>query len=141
MTARERRRVVKEIEAAYGISERRAIRFTGFPRSSMRYRSLREPQEELRSRIWELAHERPRWGYRRIHLAASARGVDGKSKARRAPLPCRRACCEEEGQTAQELGTPAGERAARASKRALEHGFRKRHARKWSDLPVPDHSR
>lgn len=74
MTARERRRVVKEIEAAYGISERRAIRFTGFPRSSMRYRSLREPQEELRSRIRELAHERPRWGYRRIHLLLRREG-------------------------------------------------------------------
>lgn len=67
MTARERRRVVERIRAANGISERRAIRFTGFPRSTMRYETLRDPQEELRARIRELAVERPRWGYRMIH--------------------------------------------------------------------------
>src|SRR5690606_41653649 len=68
VTVRERRRVVQKIQAAYGISERRAIRITGFPRSSMRYRSLRAPQDELRTRIRELAAQRPRWGYRRIHV-------------------------------------------------------------------------
>lgn len=66
-TARERRRVVQKVQAAEGISERRAVRFTGFPRSTMRYRSLRAPQAELRARIRELAGQRPRWGYRRIH--------------------------------------------------------------------------
>lgn len=67
MTTRERRRVVERLQAARGISERRAIRYTGFPRSTMRYRSVREPQEALRERIRELAGERPRWGYRMIH--------------------------------------------------------------------------
>lgn len=67
MTAGERRRVVERVCAAEGISERRAIRFTGFARSTMRYRSLRSPQEELRQRIRELAYRRPRWGYRFIH--------------------------------------------------------------------------
>ncbi len=67
MTARERRRVVERVQAAAGVSERRAVRFTGFPRSTIRYRSVREPQEVLRARIRELAGERPRWGYRTIH--------------------------------------------------------------------------
>lgn len=74
MTVRERRRVVQKIQAAYGISERRAIRITGFPRSSMRYRSLRAPQDELRTRIRELAAQRPRWGYRRIHVLLRREG-------------------------------------------------------------------
>lgn len=74
MTVRERRRVVQKIQAAYGISERRAIRITGFPRSSMRYRSLRAPQDELRIRIRELAAQRPRWGYRRIHVLLRREG-------------------------------------------------------------------
>lgn len=74
MTARERRRVVRKVQAAYGLSERRAIRFTGFPRSSMRYRSLRAPQDELRTRIGELAAQRPRWGYRRIHVLLRREG-------------------------------------------------------------------
>jgi len=67
VTARERRRTVEKVQAAVGISERRAIRFTGFPRSTMRYQSVRGPQEELRARIRAIAVERPRWGYRFIH--------------------------------------------------------------------------
>lgn len=67
MTATDRRRVVATMQAEAKISERRAIRFTGFARSSMRYKSLREPQAELELRIKELAEERPRAGYRRIH--------------------------------------------------------------------------
>lgn len=67
MTARERRRVVETVSAATGVSQRRAVRFTGFPRSTVRYRTLREPQEALRARIRELAAERPRWGYRWLH--------------------------------------------------------------------------
>jgi putative transposase len=67
VTAQERRRVVENIRAAAGVSERRAIRFTGFPASTMRYKSLRDPQEELRARIKALAAQWPRWGYRYIH--------------------------------------------------------------------------
>lgn len=79
VTARERRRVVEKVQAAVGVSERRAIRFTGFPRSTMRYRNLRQPQEELRARIRELAAERPRWGYRTIHPASTG-GLVGESE-------------------------------------------------------------
>jgi putative transposase len=74
VTARERRRVVGKLQAARDISERRALRWTGFPRSSVRYRSTRPPQEELRDRIRELALERPRWGYRRIHILLGREG-------------------------------------------------------------------
>jgi putative transposase len=74
VTARERRRVVQQVQAAAGISERRAIRFTGFPRSTLRYRSVREPQEALRSRIQELAAQRTRWGYRQIHTLLRREG-------------------------------------------------------------------
>lgn len=74
MTARERRRVVQKVQAAYGISERRAVRFTGFPRSTVRYKSLIDPQEELRTRIRELAAQRPRWGYRQIHTLLQREG-------------------------------------------------------------------
>lgn len=74
MTARERRRVVGKVQAAKGISQRRAIQWTGFARSTIRYRSVRPPQDELRARIWELAGERPRWGYRRIHVLLRREG-------------------------------------------------------------------
>ncbi len=56
MTTGERRQVVERVQAAAGVSERKAIRFTGFPSSTMRYRSVRPPQEELRERIKPLSH-------------------------------------------------------------------------------------
>jgi len=74
VTARERRRVVGKLQAAERISERRAVRWTGFPRSTMRYRSLRPPQDELRARIRQLATERPRFGYRRIYVLLRREG-------------------------------------------------------------------
>jgi hypothetical protein len=58
VTTTERRRVVERVQAAASVSQRRAVRFTGFPRS---------PQEALRARIRALAAERLRWGYRWIH--------------------------------------------------------------------------
>lgn len=74
MTARERRHVVRQVQAAADISERRAIRFTGFARSTVRYASIREPQDALRARIKELADQRKRWGYRMIHTVLRREG-------------------------------------------------------------------
>jgi putative transposase len=67
VTTAERRQVVARVQGAAGVSERRAVRYTGFPRATIRYRSVRPPQTALRERIGELARERPRWGYRWIH--------------------------------------------------------------------------
>jgi putative transposase len=80
VTARERRRVVEKVQAATGVSQRRAVRFTGCARSTIRYQSVRAPQEGLRARIRELAAERPRWGYRTIHnlLRREGRPVNRK---------------------------------------------------------------
>jgi len=75
VTAGERRRVVERVRAAVGISERRAIRFTGFPRSTIRYQTVRDPQDELRARIRAIAAERTRWGYRYIHNRLRREGV------------------------------------------------------------------
>jgi len=74
MTARERRRIVGGVQAAWGISQGRAVRFTGFSRSSIRYRTVRDPQPELRARLRALAAERPRWGYRRLHILLCREG-------------------------------------------------------------------
>lgn len=74
MTAGERRRVVQEVCAAHNVSERRALRWTGFPRATVRYRSRRPEQALLRERIRAHAAERPRWGYRRIHVLLGREG-------------------------------------------------------------------
>jgi len=43
--------------------------------SSQRYRSRRPRREALRARLRELAHERVRWGYRRLHVLLTREGV------------------------------------------------------------------
>lgn len=75
MTARARRQVVTHLTAAFGVSERRACRTTGFARSSQRYRSTRPPRHELRARLHTLALLKPRWGYRRLHWLLRREGV------------------------------------------------------------------
>jgi putative transposase len=74
VTAGERRQVVQKVCAAHDVSERRAVRWTGFPRATVRYRSRRSEQTLLRERIRTHAAERPRWGYRRIHVLLQREG-------------------------------------------------------------------
>ena len=64
--ARGREAVVKAM-AAFRVSERRACRALGVPRSTQRYIGTgRERDEALLLRIRELSREHPRYGYRRI---------------------------------------------------------------------------
>jgi putative transposase len=67
VTAEQRRTAVADVMSSAGLSEREACRFTGFARSSHRYRTRRPPRVELRARLHTLAILRPRWGYRRLH--------------------------------------------------------------------------
>lgn len=54
------------------------------PRSTIRYQSEREPQEELRARLRELARERPRWGYRMLHTVLRREGgAAGRKRVQR----------------------------------------------------------
>ena len=63
-----RREVVRHLQGAYAVGERRACQATGVRRSSQRYRSRRDPQTELRIRLRDLAACRVRYGYRRLHI-------------------------------------------------------------------------
>jgi putative transposase len=69
-----RREVVRHLQGAYGVGERRACSATGFRRSSQRYRSRRDPQVELRMRLRDLAASRVRYGYRRLHVLLRREG-------------------------------------------------------------------
>jgi putative transposase len=69
-----RRDVVRHLQSAYQISERRACSTTNFRRSSQRYRSRRDPQAELRLRLRDLAASRVRYGYRRLHILLRREG-------------------------------------------------------------------
>lgn len=74
MTAAQRRAAVSEACTAADLSERRACRFIGVSRSGCRYRSRRPLPAGLRQRLVELAGERTRWGYRRLHILLRREG-------------------------------------------------------------------
>ena len=50
----------------HGLSQRRACRLVGIDHSTLRYRSKRADDTAIRKRLRELAHERRRFGYRRL---------------------------------------------------------------------------
>lgn len=69
-----RRDLVRHLELAWEVSERRACRAMGFARSSHRYESQADRQEELRVKLREMAGARPSYGYRRLHVLLLRQG-------------------------------------------------------------------
>jgi putative transposase len=66
--------LVRDIRAAYQLSEKRACGLVGITRWINRYQSRRDPQDELRRRLRELAGARPRYGYRRLTVMLRREG-------------------------------------------------------------------
>jgi putative transposase len=87
-----RQDVVRHLQGTHGVGERRTFSTTGFWRSSQRYRPRRDPQNELRMRLCDLAVSRVRYGYRRPHILLRREGR---------PVNAKRAYCVyvEEGLT------------------------------------------
>ncbi len=57
------------------MSERRACKVMGADRSAVRYRARRAGDGAVRARLRELAGERRRFGYRRLHVLLKAEGL------------------------------------------------------------------
>jgi putative transposase len=68
------------LRSTFGPSERRACELLEIAVSSYRYRSQRQGDNELREKLVALAGEKPRFGYRRLHvlLKQSGEGVNHK---------------------------------------------------------------
>jgi len=64
---------IGQIRKEYAFSERRACGLLAMAVTTYRYRSLRS-DEPLRTRLVELAREKPRFGYRRLHILLRRRG-------------------------------------------------------------------
>lgn len=75
VSAAAKREAVARLRAGFGMSERRACAVIGADRTSMRYRSCRDGDEGLRARLRELAGQRRRFGYRRLHILLRRDGV------------------------------------------------------------------
>ncbi|MCP4967475.1 MAG: transposase, partial [bacterium] len=67
VTPNRRRQAVVELEATFGVSQRRACRVTGQPRSTQRLPAPVPCEEEQLIRDWLRAFSKrwPRWGWRR----------------------------------------------------------------------------
>jgi putative transposase len=71
--ARQREHVYRLV-GSHGISERKACRALGWPRSTHRYRSVARDVTALRMRLKKLALARPRFGYQRLHILLCRKG-------------------------------------------------------------------
>ena len=68
------------LQVGYEVSERRACEVLRAPRTSHRYRSVRDERAELRIRLRDLASSRVRYGYRRLHILLRREGFQVNHK-------------------------------------------------------------
>lgn len=76
MKPAQRRAAVAYVQEQFGCSQRQACRLVGSARSTIRYR--RRPQRDeaaLRTRLTAMAAQRPRFGYRRLHVLLRREGI------------------------------------------------------------------
>jgi len=70
-----KRQAVDHLRKAHGVSQRRACAAMQVDRSTVRYRSKRPDNSELREEIKLVAKERRRFGYRRIQVMLERKGI------------------------------------------------------------------
>ncbi|MCC4234097.1 IS3 family transposase [Sphingobium soli] len=75
LTPAAKREAVAHLQAWHGMSERRACRVIDADRKSVRYRSTRDDDAGLREKLRELANQRRRFGYRRLHILLRREGI------------------------------------------------------------------
>ena len=63
-----KREAVAHLRTLFEMSERRATTLVGADRTMIRYRSRRPDDAALRARLRDLAHQRHRFGYRRLYV-------------------------------------------------------------------------
>ena len=74
VTPAAKREAVAVLRERLEVSERRACTMIGICRMTVRYRSIRPDDGLLRERMKALAHERRRFGYRRLHILLRREG-------------------------------------------------------------------
>ena len=75
VTPAAKREAVGHLKALLDVSERRACRVIDADRTVVRYQSRRDDDHVLRERLRDLAHQRRRFGYRRLHILLRRDGI------------------------------------------------------------------
>jgi len=70
-----KKQVAGYIQEQHGLSQRRAASLAHCAPKSLRYKSKRADDLPVRTRLRELAQERPRFGYRRLHVLLRREGT------------------------------------------------------------------
>lgn len=71
---RAKKAAARHLSEKYKVSDRRASRLMRLGRNTLRYKSKRDPDTILREKLRELAEERRRFGYRRLHMLLKREG-------------------------------------------------------------------
>ena len=74
VTPAAKRKAVAHLMGVHGMSERRACKAIGCCRMTVRYQTSRADDAGLRERMRAIAHERRRFGYRRLHVLLKREG-------------------------------------------------------------------
>jgi putative transposase len=74
VTPADKQKAVGHLVDTHGMSKRRACKAIGCCRMTMRYRTTRTDDIGLRQRMKAIAHERRRFGYRRLHVLLKREG-------------------------------------------------------------------
>lgn len=77
VTPAAKRDAVAHLQLQHGVSERRTCDVLQIDRSSVRYKSTRSDDADLREAMKIMAAERRRFGYRRIHVMLQRQGWGG----------------------------------------------------------------
>jgi len=75
VTPAAKREAVLHLQALLDVSERRACRVIAADRTVIRYQSRRDDDSALREKLRDLAHQRRRFGYRRLHILLRRDGI------------------------------------------------------------------
>ena len=74
VTPAAKRKAAAHLVGVHGMSERRACKAIGCCRMTVRYQTSRADDAGLRQRMRAIAHERRRFGYRRLHVLLKREG-------------------------------------------------------------------
>lgn len=74
MKPRQKCRLARWAQQTHGVGARRSARLLKLSRSTLQYRSRKDPQEALRRRLRELAATHVRYGYRRLTVLLRREG-------------------------------------------------------------------
>ena len=141
VTPAARREAVAHLEESLEVSERRACSIIAADRSVVRYLSRRPDDTVLRARLRELADQRRRFGYRRLHVLLRSAGLDPKPQEDPAALRRGRAGGPPAPVTAAHRGGAHADPEAGWPQQPLVDGLRSRPAGQRPSVPSADHHR